>query len=281
MEFQYRLKTVASLVAVLGVIAGAAAWAQPVPQDLTPVLELSPATMLMEESLQAPVPGIPELDPITPLIPQASQTPAFQVETPAEQANEAPTQPITAAEKPLILEPSESSVPAEFVSPSELSVRPAASTTPSQQKASQADPAGKPERPNCHMASQLDLTHNQMYRLKHSKKTFELDNKAAFDSLRIKRNLLKRLGNPESEREKQQAEQLRQEVTQELQALKKKREAQIEHYLSSAQYEKLRAMRTECQPQAQPSAIPGRLFNKNTPEKQMDKTIRNIPRKTF
>lgn len=135
---------------------------------------------------------------------------------------------------------------------------------------------------HCHYASQLNLTSNQRFRLKHSKATFVQDNKAAFDSLRIKRDLLKRLGkNPESAREREQRDQLQAEIRQELQALKAKREAQINHILRPEQSDQLQALKAECQPQAQDSPMKSHFYNPNPAERQLNRTIRQIPKKTL
>jgi hypothetical protein len=134
--------------------------------------------------------------------------------------------------------------------------------------------AASPQAKNCQIAEQLNLTHNQRYRLKRWKSSFVRDNQAAFDSIRIKRNLLKRLGkHPASGRDQQQSAELRKQIHQEWKALQTKREAQIAHVLSETQYEKWQALRQECQPQSAAPA-PGMIFNRNPDESQLHRTLR-------
>jgi Spy/CpxP family protein refolding chaperone len=145
-----------------------------------------------------------------------------------------------------------------------------------------------PEKPipklkHCNVTNQLDLTRTQRAKLKTAKNNFVADNQAAFDSLRIKRELIKKLGN--EPKNKRQSDQLKSEIQQELEALRQKKEASLQAILTPAQFNKMQAIRQQClaagstkQPK-QPTKTRLKNSNDKQAERQMNKTIKNIPKK--
>lgn len=283
MEVHPRLKTMAASLAVSSLIGmlsladmaslhpAAAEMAAP---ELTPVLLMetdTPKPAPMAEN--SPLPPVPTLDPkahdippelrgITAFIPTRNVKELLGAPADAHPSNTGNSGFAARATSTPSPGPATKSPKTTPASPA----KPQATATPSHQ--------AKPAAPNCQYAGQLDLTHNQRFRLKRWKSSFVRDNQAAFDSIRIKRNLLKRLGkNPKSAREKQQAEELRQQIRQELKALQTKREAQIAHVLSEAQYDKWQALRRECQSQSG-SLSPGALFHRNPEESKLNRLLR-------
>lgn len=225
----------------------------------------------LAQNLEPPT-AVPELDPAVSLEKNPAPIPIpAMLEQPISEQN---TQEQSMTEPPLPASVGEPIVPSLSVA-SPLSISENNPAVPVKPLVSTKLGIG-----HCHYASQLNLTGNQKFRLKHSKATFAQENRAAFDSLRIKRNLLKRLGkNPKSAKEREQRDQLQAEIREELQMLKAKREAQINHILSPEQSDQLQALKAECQPQAQNEPPKAHFYNPNPAERQMDRTIRQIPKK--
>ncbi len=104
--------------------------------------------------------------------------------------------------------------------------------------------APKQNQPICSYADQLSLTPTQNARLRSTRKTFVADNQAAFDSLRIKRYLIKKLG--QDPQDVRQSNQLKAEISQELYNLRQKKEATLQATLLPEQYSKLQVLKQEC-----------------------------------
>lgn len=154
----------------------------------------------------------------------------------------------------------------------------------------QPAPAGLPEKPNpvvkhCNYTNQLDLTKTQRTRLKTARTNFVQDNQAAFDSLRIKRFLIKKLVKEKNPKNTRQIDQLNAEVQHELEALSQKKEATLQSILTPAQYAKMQTLKQQCnaQAQAQQAKLSASSKSKPSGEKQPDpksnKPIQELPKK--
>jgi len=100
----------------------------------------------------------------------------------------------------------------------------------------------------CELTRQIPLNDNQEHVLKQTHKTFVQDHRAAFDSLRIKRNLVKHLEQKQrNAREEQQLIQLNAEISKEEAALQLKRVAQFEHLLDPTQMATWEKLKPACQ----------------------------------
>jgi len=249
MDLQHRVKPLAVLLS-LSVVVSLPLTHRAFAQTTESGTELTPI-LLMEETARPTPADSSQMEPPVPML-------DLEESIPASPSSIVPAVPTKNLKEIIGSEPAQT--PA-MQQPS-MATAAAASDTPATSQATQG---------TCHFTSQLNLTHNQLFRLKHWKKNFERDNQAAFDSIRIKRNLLKRLGNnPASGRERQQSEELKVQIRQEFKALQAKRDAQIAHVLSDAQYEKWHQLRQDCQPQA---ATPGIIFNRNPEESQMRRSL--------
>ncbi len=220
---------------------------------------------------------MPELPQIMVSIPLTDAAKPLPEEPPALQAEPASTPVKSNAEKSVESDPPQS-VPAQSDRKPEPMSVPVAPATVIPSPSAHTGP----------VASVLDLTKAQKAKLKALRKNFVADNQAAFDSLRIKRYLIKQLKAPQ---EALQRSQLQSEVQQELALLKRKKEATLQYILSAEQYSKLQAHRLKLQAEKTTHKAQERLHvssKAETPkaaekhaDQKISREIKNLPRHLF